>query len=136
MEYKELTEQIIGCAYYVYNKMGYGFLEERDSSVISRNKEPEVSIIKSGKRNLIPDPDTLTYLKKTFDQVIQLEPVFYDRIEVGTPIPSIILSIVPKILILQFKWSDVLTILDAQLSDILLSTTINLPPLENSMVIY
>ncbi len=27
MEYKELTEQIIGCAYRVYNKMGFGFLE-------------------------------------------------------------------------------------------------------------
>ena len=28
MEYKELTEQIIGCAYRVYNKMGFGFLEK------------------------------------------------------------------------------------------------------------
>ena len=27
MEYKELTEKIIGCAYTVYNKMGFGFLE-------------------------------------------------------------------------------------------------------------
>jgi len=27
MEQKELTEKIIGCAYRVYNKMGYGFLE-------------------------------------------------------------------------------------------------------------
>ena len=27
MQYKELTEKIIGCAYRVYNKMGYGFLE-------------------------------------------------------------------------------------------------------------
>jgi GxxExxY protein len=27
MEYKELTERIIGCAYKVYNRMGYGFLE-------------------------------------------------------------------------------------------------------------
>ena len=27
MEYKELTEKIIGCAYAVYNKMGFGFLE-------------------------------------------------------------------------------------------------------------
>ena len=27
MEYKELTETIIGCAYRVYNKMGFGFLE-------------------------------------------------------------------------------------------------------------
>ena len=27
MEYKEVTEVIIGCAYRVYNKMGFGFLE-------------------------------------------------------------------------------------------------------------
>ena len=27
MEHQELTESIIGCAYRVYNKMGYGFLE-------------------------------------------------------------------------------------------------------------
>ena len=27
MEHRELTEEIIGCAYRVYNKMGFGFLE-------------------------------------------------------------------------------------------------------------
>ncbi len=27
MEFKEMTETIIGCAYRVYNKMGFGFLE-------------------------------------------------------------------------------------------------------------
>jgi GxxExxY protein len=27
MEHQELTEKIIGCAYQVYNKMGFGFLE-------------------------------------------------------------------------------------------------------------
>jgi len=27
MEYRDLTETIIGCAYRVYNKMGFGFLE-------------------------------------------------------------------------------------------------------------
>ena len=27
MEYGDITEKIIGCAYRVYNKMGYGFLE-------------------------------------------------------------------------------------------------------------
>lgn len=27
MKYKELTEKIIGCAYLVYNNMGYDFLE-------------------------------------------------------------------------------------------------------------
>ncbi len=27
MKYEKLTEKIIGCAYQVYNKMGFGFLE-------------------------------------------------------------------------------------------------------------
>jgi len=27
MEYKEITEKVNGCAYKVYNKMGFGFLE-------------------------------------------------------------------------------------------------------------
>jgi GxxExxY protein len=27
MQYEELTEKIIGCAYRVYNKMGFGYLE-------------------------------------------------------------------------------------------------------------
>jgi len=27
MEYKEITEKIIGCAYKVYNTLGFGFLE-------------------------------------------------------------------------------------------------------------
>ena len=27
MKYKELTEKIIGCAYLVYNTMGFGFIE-------------------------------------------------------------------------------------------------------------
>ncbi len=27
MEYGELTEKVIGCAYRVYSKMGFGFLE-------------------------------------------------------------------------------------------------------------
>ena len=27
MEYKELTEKIIGCAYHVYNTMGFGFFQ-------------------------------------------------------------------------------------------------------------
>jgi GxxExxY protein len=27
LEYKDVTETIIGCAYRVYNKMGFGFLE-------------------------------------------------------------------------------------------------------------
>ena len=29
MEYKNVTETIIGCAYRVYNKMGFGFLDKK-----------------------------------------------------------------------------------------------------------
>ena len=27
MEYRKLTEKIIGCAYHVYNRMEFGFIE-------------------------------------------------------------------------------------------------------------
>ena len=27
MQYQEITENVIGCAFRVYNKMGFGFLE-------------------------------------------------------------------------------------------------------------
>ena len=41
MEYKELTEKIIGCAYRVYNKPGFGFLESvyEKSLMIELRKE-------------------------------------------------------------------------------------------------
>jgi len=40
MQYKELTEKIIGCAYQVYNEMGFGFLESvyENCLVIELNK--------------------------------------------------------------------------------------------------
>jgi len=31
MGYEKVTETIIGCAYRVYNKMGFGFLESRNA---------------------------------------------------------------------------------------------------------
>jgi len=34
MQHQEITERIIGCAYSVYNKMGYGFLESVYESVL------------------------------------------------------------------------------------------------------
>ena len=50
MQYKELTEKIIGCAYKVYNTLGYGFLESvyekallielRRGGVKSENQKP------------------------------------------------------------------------------------------------
>jgi len=40
MEYKELTEKVIGCAYRVYNTLGFGFLESvyENSLVIELKK--------------------------------------------------------------------------------------------------
>ena len=35
MEHREMTKQIIGCAYTVYNKMGFGFLTRAIPSVSS-----------------------------------------------------------------------------------------------------
>ena len=32
MQYEKVTETIIGCAYRVYNKMGFGFLEPMKSN--------------------------------------------------------------------------------------------------------
>jgi GxxExxY protein len=41
MEHRELTEKIIGCAYRVYNKMGFGFLESvyEKCLLIERHRE-------------------------------------------------------------------------------------------------
>lgn len=40
MEFEEITHQIIGCAYQVYNKLGFGFLESvyKKAMVIELNK--------------------------------------------------------------------------------------------------
>jgi hypothetical protein len=41
MRHKELTEKIIGCAYRVYNRMGYGFLESvYEKSLVSAYEIP------------------------------------------------------------------------------------------------
>ena len=50
MEYEELTEKIIGCAYRVYNKMGFGYLESvyhkcllielRKAGITAESKKP------------------------------------------------------------------------------------------------
>jgi len=47
VEYKDVTEKIIGCAYRVYNKMGFGFLE----SVYEK-----CMLIELGKAGLIAEP--------------------------------------------------------------------------------
>ena len=40
MEYEKVTETIIGCAYRVYNKMGFGFLE----SVYEKRKVKDLNL--------------------------------------------------------------------------------------------
>ena len=50
MEYKELTEKIIGCAYRVYNRMGFGFHE----SVYEK-----CMLIELKKAGLNPDPHSV-----------------------------------------------------------------------------
>ena len=47
MEFSALTEKIIGCAYTVYNKMGYGFLESVYEKCL---------ILELEKADLIPEP--------------------------------------------------------------------------------
>jgi GxxExxY protein len=55
MEHEQLTERIIGCAYRVYNKMGFGFLE----SVYERCLLIELR--KAGLRAESQQPITVTY---------------------------------------------------------------------------
>ena len=54
MQYKELTERIIGCAFRVYNQMGFGFLEsvyekclmiELHKAGISAESQQQISVI-------------------------------------------------------------------------------------------
>ncbi len=69
-----------------------------ESCAIKSNGEMEISIIKSGKRRPVPDPETLAvYWGKSFDEVISLDPVFLDKIWLGTPYTSVLLSPPPKI---------------------------------------
>ena len=53
VQYEELTERIIGCAYRVYNKMGFGFLEsvyhkclliELDKEGLQAESEKEITV--------------------------------------------------------------------------------------------
>lgn len=40
MHHKELTRKIIGCAYKVYNKMGFGFLESVYEKCLLQKRRP------------------------------------------------------------------------------------------------
>lgn len=55
MRHKELTEKVIGCAYKVYNKMGFGYLESVYEKCL---------LIELGKANLVAEaqyPITVRY---------------------------------------------------------------------------
>ena len=78
MEYQELTEKVIGCAYQVFNRMGFGFLESVYEKCML------IELAKSG-------------LKLESQKKIQ---VFYDDELVGDFIADII---VEDILILELK---------------------------------
>ena len=63
MQYGELTEKVIGCAYRVYNKMGFGFLESvyekcmlielRKAGLTAESQKPVTVYYKEQKNNKI-----------------------------------------------------------------------------------
>ena len=55
MEHEELTQQIIGCAYRVYNTMGFGFLESVYEKCLM------IELKKSGLRACAQQPISVTY---------------------------------------------------------------------------
>ena len=55
MEYEELTEEIIGCAYKVYNRMGFGFLESVYEKCLL------IELCKAGLRADSQEPITVFY---------------------------------------------------------------------------
>jgi GxxExxY protein len=55
MEHTELTEKIIGCAYRVYNKMGFGFLESVYEKCLF------IELTKSGLNAEVQKPITVFY---------------------------------------------------------------------------
>ena len=55
MKYKDLTERIIGCAYRVYNKMGFGFLESVYEKCLL------IELKKAGLQAVFQNPITVYY---------------------------------------------------------------------------
>ena len=62
MKFEELTEKIIGCAYHVYNKMGYGFLE----SVYENCLMIEYHLLKD--HNFLTPYDIVNFHNRTFQE--------------------------------------------------------------------
>ena len=60
MKYRELTEKIIGCAYRVYNRMGYGFLESVYEKCLL------IELLKAGLSAVSQKPITVFY----YDEVV------------------------------------------------------------------
>ena len=58
MKFKDITERIIGCAYRVYNKMGFGFLESVYQNCML------IELQKNGLRTESQKPITVFYYEK------------------------------------------------------------------------
>ena len=89
--------QVLADAQVAVIPLAYNLPSLANGNVISSGNEPEASYIEAGKRRVIPDPETLTSLGKTFNDIIHLDAVFFDLITVGTPYSSIVLDS-PKII--------------------------------------
>lgn len=89
MQYKELTENIIACAYKVYNKMGFGFLESvyekcmlielKKSALKTESQKPiivkyENEVVGEFKADIIVE-DTVILELKLVKQIVQAHEV-------------------------------------------------------------
>ena len=76
MQYEELTEKIIGCAYRVHNKMGFGFVEGvyekcmmielRKAGLSAEFQKPIIKIIGKQKKQYPVNPVNPVKTKKGF----------------------------------------------------------------------
>ncbi len=64
MEFENLTEKIIGCAYQVYNKMGYGFLESVYEKCML------IELRKAGLKSEYQKPITVQYDREVVGQFV------------------------------------------------------------------
>ncbi len=64
MEFESLTEKIIGCAYQVYNKMGYGFLESVYEKCML------IELRKTGLKSEYQKPITVQYDREVVGQFV------------------------------------------------------------------
>lgn len=64
MEFESLTEKIIGCAYQVYNKMGYGFLESVYEKCML------IELRKAGLKSEYQKPITVQYDREVVGQFV------------------------------------------------------------------